>query len=76
MQRDHWEEQELAHIRAMVLELERMADEYHAQRNAVLEPDYWRERLAAIPVDPHLPYETGVTISFIRPGKPVENSYI
>jgi hypothetical protein len=56
MSRDYREEQELAHIRAMILELERMADEYHAQRNAVLRPDYWRERIAAILVDPDLPF--------------------
>lgn len=56
MSRDYREEQELAHIRAMILELERMNDEYHAQRNAVLKPDYWRERIAAILVDPDLPF--------------------
>ncbi|BBU30742.1 hypothetical protein BTHE68_44760 [Burkholderia sp. THE68] len=56
MSRDYREEQELAHIRAMILELERMADEFHAQRNAVLKPDYWRERIATILVDPDLPY--------------------
>lgn len=56
MSRDYREEQELAHIRAMILELERMADEYHAQRNVVLKPGYWRERIATILVDPDLPY--------------------
>jgi len=56
MSRDYREEQELAHIRAMILELERMADEYRTQHNAVLQPDYWRERIATILIDPDLPY--------------------
>jgi hypothetical protein len=56
MTRNYQEEQELVHIRAMVLELERMADEFHGQRNVVFKPDYWRRRLATILLDPDLPF--------------------
>lgn len=56
MSRNYREEQELVHIRAMILELERMADEFHAQRNVVFKPDYWRGRLATILLDSDLPY--------------------